>query len=570
MKLKYKHRLFLWFGIIFLSFTIGIVIFEQSRAKRYKTEILEEKLNTYANVVNNALRHNEPIDSLLKLFPHNIRLTLIDKDGRVFYDNAFREVEKLENHANRPEILKAGSHGSGSSARKSATKGIEYLYYAKDFGNYYIRVALPYDIQIQRFLRADNGFLYVTILLFFIALTVISFTARMFGKSIAKLRDFTIAAEEGSLHNANVVFPDDELGEIGKRIVQDYQELESRKKTIDQEREKLLQHILSSGEGVCFYTSDRKVEFYNGLFMQYLNILLSETVVEPNNVLNNPEFSEINTFLSSQHSETYYETVIKKQGKNFAVQVNIFADNSFEITIRDITKQEKTRQLKQEMTGNIAHELRTPVTSIRGYLETILEQPLDAEKQRQFISKAFKQTLSLSALISDMELLTKIEEAPDFFRMNDVNILSVVENICEDLELPLKENSITVDVNIPADTIVKGNENLLYSVFRNLTDNAIKYAGKEKTITISCYNSDDNYYYFSFSDNGIGVQDEQHLSRLFERFYNISEGRTRDAGGSGLGLSIVKNAIIFHKGAISVKNRVGGGLEFLFQLPKKV
>jgi len=153
--------------------------------------------------------------------------------------------------------------------------------------------------------------------------------------------------------------------------------------------------------------------------------------------------------------------------------------------------------------------------------------------------------------------------------MDDVNIGSIAKNVCNDLEVPLKKNQMILNVNIPSDTVVKGNENLLYSIFRNLTDNAIKYAGKEKIITIRCYKSDPDFYYFSFSDNGIGVQDEQHLDRIFERFYSVSEGRTRDTSGSGLGLSIVKNAIIFHKGTISVKNRPEGGLEFLFQLPKK-
>jgi signal transduction histidine kinase len=101
-----------------------------------------------------------------------------------------------------------------------------------------------------------------------------------------------------------------------------------------------------------------------------------------------------------------------------------------------------------------------------------------------------------------------------------------------------------------------------------LTDNVILYAGYNVNIQIKKYNEDKSFYYFSYSDNGIGIQNEHHLNRLFERFYRIDEGRTRDAGGSGLGLSIVKNAIMFHKGSISAKNRTGGGLEFLFTLPK--
>jgi len=118
--------------------------------------------------------------------------------------------------------------------------------------------------------------------------------------------------------------------------------------------------------------------------------------------------------------------------------------------------------------------------------------------------------------------------------------------------------------NIPDDLTVNGNQNLLYAVFRNLTDNVIRYAGENIKIRISMYNEDKDFYYFSFYDTGCGIANENHLNRLFERFYRINEGRTRDSGGSGLGLSIVKNAVAFHKGSITVKNRKEGGLEFLF------
>ena len=274
MKLKYKQKLFLWFGIIFLLFTAGIATFEQSRSKHDKREALEEKLDAYTSVIHKTVELGNPLDSLLQLLPSNIRITLIDAKGIVFYDNIFREIEKLENHSDRQEILAAKKTGKGSFVRTSASNGIEYLYYATSFEKYYVRVALPYDIQVKHFLRANNGYIYFIILLFFVGLLFISIASNVFGESIKRLRDFSVAAQENRLDDTNVVFPDDELGQIGERIVDGYRELESIKQKIAQEREKLLQHIHSSEEGVCFYTSQRKVEFYNGLFMQYINILL--------------------------------------------------------------------------------------------------------------------------------------------------------------------------------------------------------------------------------------------------------------------------------------------------------
>jgi signal transduction histidine kinase len=135
------------------------------------------------------------------------------------------------------------------------------------------------------------------------------------------------------------------------------------------------------------------------------------------------------------------------------------------------------------------------------------------------------------------------------------------------LEEQLQSKDIIIYSTVPQDYTISGNENLLYSVFRNLVDNVISHAGESITIRISKCSEDGKFAYFSFSDNGVGIEDEKHLNRLFERFYRVGEGRTRETGGSGLGLSIVKNAIAFHGGTITVKNRMEGGLEFLFSLP---
>ena len=568
-KLSYKQKLFLYFFVIFALFAGGIIIMEQSRERNFRTEALERKQEAYTDIINASLvRHNgdtQELDSLIAMFPQNIRLTLINRQGLVLYDNALKETEQMENHAQRLEILTAKDKGYGTDIRISVSNQLEYLYYAKRFNNYYIRVALPYDVQVQHFLKADNAFLYYILGLFVLMLLLINLVANRFGKSIKQLRDFTHT--DGI---SKIEFPDDELGEIGTKIAENYRQLKESKQKIALEREKLLQHVHSTEEGVCFFSSDKCVEFYNGLFIQHLNIIANESKSEPSIVLDDSSFDKVNAFLlqSDKKDENYFETQISKQGKTFAVQVNIFEDESFEIIIRDITKQEKTRRMKQEITGNIAHELRTPVTSIRGYLETVLAQSLDKEKERDFLSKAYTQTLVLSGLIRDMGLITKMEEAPQSFQLEAVPLLNILESIHSDLEVPLQEKGITMEWNVKENVIINGNHNLLYSIFRNLTDNAIHYAGDNVKIQISNYSEDHDFYYLSYSDTGAGITDEQHLNRLFERFYRINEGRTRDTGGSGLGLSIVKNAILFHKGTIVAKNRVGGGLEFLFSLSK--
>ena len=570
MKLSYKQKLFLYFAVIFTAFTIGVVVFEQSREKRFRTEALEEKLDAYIEIVNAELLNNtkaysQVLDSLTRLFPQNMRLSLIDKQGNVLFDNSIEDLSVLENHAKRPEIIGASESRKGRDIRTSASNNHEYLYYAKKFGGQYIRVALPYDIQTQRFLKTDNAFLYFIVGLFLAMLLIMNIVTNRFGKSIKELRDFVINSNNEEIPEFN--FPNDELGEIGSKITDNYRQLKERKKEVDSEREKLLQHVHSSEEGICFFSANKKVEFYNGLFIQYLNNLTDESGSEPLAVFSDSVFSEMNQFIA-ENKNNYFETLINKQGKTFSLRANVFEDRSFEITLNDITKQEKTRLLKQEMTGNIAHELRTPVTSIRGYLETVLEQSLDEEKKKYFITQAFEQTIVLSELIQDMALITKMEEAPQSFKLEDIDIIQILQKLKKDLSPSLEEKNIDMQWTFPDSLIVKGNQNLLYSIFRNLTDNAIHYAGEGIKIHISKYNEDKDFYYFSFHDTGAGIPDEKHLTRLFERFYRINEGRTRETGGSGLGLSIVKNAIAFHKGTIMAKNRKEGGLEFLFKLHK--
>jgi signal transduction histidine kinase len=363
-------------------------------------------------------------------------------------------------------------------------------------------------------------------------------------------------------------FSHDELGRLGVKIAENYRQMRENKKEIALEREKLLQHVHSAGEGICFFSAGNKVEFYNGLFIQHLNTIIDDISMNPSVIFTHPVFEKVKVFLDNPEAGHYFETPVIKQGKHFLLRINRFEDEGFEFILNDVTRQEKMRRLKQEMTGNIAHELRTPITGIRGYLETVLEQSLDADKQRYFITKAYNHTLLLSELVQDMGLITKIEEAPDSFPLAPVGIKSLIADVCMDLEKALQEKSISVDCRITDDVVITGSRHLLYSVFCNLTENVVRYAGTGVTIIIHQYNEDKDYYYFSYADTGAGITDEQHFVRLFERFYRVNEGRTRETGGSGLGLSIVKNAVTFHKGNITAKNRTGGGLEVLFTLGK--
>lgn len=569
MSLSYRQKLFLYFSFIFAFFTIGILVFEQSREKAYKTQALEEKLEVFTDIVSMRLANTrvdlvEEMETLRGTFPSDLRLTIIDGNGNVLYDNSIFEVSDMNNHISRPEIVSAENERKGSDIRISRTNNQEYLYFAKKSGNIYVRVALPYNIQLQQVLKADNAFIYFIIIFFIVFLFFIHVATNRFGSSISQLRDFVVS---GDVDPKRLTFPRDELGEIGAKIIDNYYKLAESQKNIHLEKQKLLQHIQISEEGICFISTDHEVEFYNGLFIQYLNVLTDEPSSEARVILSDPLFSKLHVFLK-QNIQDYFEDKIDKHGKSFTIRANVFEDGSYEIILNDITKEEKTKKLKREMTGNIAHELRTPITSIRGYLETVLSIEISEERRRYFIEQAYGQTVVLSDIIQDMSLIAKMEEAPDLFALEEVCISDLLQRIKEDTLPFLSKKNISFQWDIPDNKRLKGNFNLLYSLFRNLIDNTIRYAGENISIQVNLYNEDAGYYYFSYYDTGIGLEGNIHMNRLFERFYRITEGRTRDDGGTGLGLSIVKNAVLFHKGTISVKNRSKGGLEFLFTLQK--
>jgi signal transduction histidine kinase len=222
----------------------------------------------------------------------------------------------------------------------------------------------------------------------------------------------------------------------------------------------------------------------------------------------------------------------------------------------------------QDITNNIAHELRTPVTSIRGYLETIIEHKnLSEAKKNNYIERAYKQVIRLSEIIQDVILMSNMTNASQYFDMEDINIYDLLQELFDDTKEIIEETHTKIELKLSDKVVVRGNQTLLYSVFWNLCNNAMKYAGDHTTITIDNYKEDDNYYYFSFFDNGYGIE-EKYLDHIFQKFYRINEGRTRDKGGSGLGLAIVRDVIIFHQGEIHAKNRPEGGLEFLFTIKK--
>lgn len=576
----FSQRLFWSIFTMFLGFTVCFLLFQYQR----EWELSQEKLNSVLSNYNYQLfartRQGGDIDKNVRQFIEEIpqkelRVTIIDPEGKVLFDNS--GVEDFNNHNDRSEVRKARLYNEGFAIRTSGSTGRRYFYSASNIGGFIYRSALPYDPYVQSILSTSNDFVYFMILMTIIFFCVLSRFTFSIGRTISKLRDFALNVETDRMPETDYVFPNDELGDISKNIVTLYHRQQKAKDELSMEREKLIKHFQYAKEGFAMFTPEGREILSNILFIQFANIISDNRIRGAEEVMDISEIEPIKTFISENTRDTGRKRKVlresvttDKNGKAYLVECILFLDNSYEISINDISRQEEESRMKRQLTQNVAHELKTPVSSIQGYLETIINNAdLTPDKRRFFLERCYSQSTRLADLLRDISVLNRLDEASNLFDLSDVNIPKLIAEIEKECSKEMEERRITSVVSLPGNPTVHGNPSLLYSIFRNLYDNAIAYAGEGCRVDVNCYKEDEKFYYFSFADNGAGIS-EEHINRIFERFYRVDKGRSRKAGGTGLGLSIVKNGILFHKGQISAKSSPGKGVTFFFTLKKKL
>lgn len=581
--LTFSRKLFLSVIALFVAFAACFMLFQYQREKSYKTELLNTQLQNYNEQLYSYMADAGSLDSLKHyIMTHmipNLRVTIITPEGKVIFDSTDKALDEFQNHSSRKEVQDALMYGSGYAISRysESLDGEEFFYSAKYFPKHRIilRSALPYNVSLTEHLEADMGYVWFTVFICIVLVIIFYRFTYKLGKSITNLRQFALKADKNEPIDMDILrtFPKNELGEISQHIITIYKRLHRAKEALYIEREKLISHLQTSHEGLGVFTKERKEILVNSLFTQYINNISDRNLSSTNEIFTIPELKPIIEFLNKNEGNYSKEEKrvthhLNKNARTFTIECIIFQDLSFEISINDITQEEEQARLKRQLTQNIAHELKTPVSSIQGYLETILSNPnIPKETVKTFLERSYAQSNRLTTLLRDISVLTRMDEAPEMMERESVNLSLVVENIINEVNLGLEEKHIKVINLMPQALMINGNHSLLYSIFRNLMDNAIAYAGTNIQITINCFREDDTFYYFSFSDSGVGVE-EEHLTRLFERFYRVDKGRSRKLGGTGLGLAIVKNAVLFHGGTIFAKNAPNGGLEFVFTLQK--
>ena len=226
-----------------------------------------------------------------------------------------------------------------------------------------------------------------------------------------------------------------------------------------------------------------------------------------------------------------------------------------------LREQQEKELIKKELTNNINHELKTPLASVRICIETLIaHENMSEEKRITFLKRCLSNTDRLQRLLSDVSLITRMDDGRESIVKERVDLASIINNTVEEHQLIADNKGIVIENNVSGQLPMQGNGSLLEAVFNNLLDNAIAYSGGTYIKIEPVYVSEAKIV-LTVEDNGVGVPAE-HLPRLFERFYRIDKGRSRNAGGTGLGLSIVKNAVMLHGGNITVENKKSGGLLF--------
>ncbi|MBP5692949.1 MAG: hypothetical protein J6W86_04490 [Bacteroidales bacterium] len=453
--------------------------------------------------------------------------------------------------------------------------------------------------------------IYLLILLTLVALFFVLYVSR-------QSRSYSISALQKELRDA-VVFVDDSLamgrkaesiildGGIGFTLVDTLGEVlyDSRQKDISVPDNVLsateIANALSSGEGSALRSSvgepDAEYLYYakrvgNRIIRSYSKFEINRPAqVEKDNtyfiLIAILLIALIATFVYvlrrlSKPLSTYSELVgaIKDNGNKLG-EIK-FGNDELGNVGREIastfSQLEQAKKFKQQLSHNIAHELKTPLTGVRAYLETIINsEDMTAEQMRKFVGKAYSQTIRLSDLVDAVSTINKLDESSELgksdeglYKIEEVNIKNCLDDILEEIGYKLEKNNITFTPRVSSRLKINGNYNLIYSLFKNLIDNSIEHGGPGIQISlvggIEQPSGEGGYKInFSYTDTGKGVPAEA-LDRIFERFYRVEEGRTRRTGGSGLGLSIVKNAVSFHKGTITASEREGGGIVFKFSL----
>jgi len=508
----------------------------------------------------------------------NTRITLIDTGGKVVADSSV-DHKDLENHGNRPEIINAKEDGVGVEQRYSSTLKINMYYVAQRVETKYDIEVIRLSVELDKINEINMKMIYsVGIATIFGILVAVGIGVRFLRGLMKPIKDLTLATNKianGHYGESVMVYSDDEIGILANDFNKMSFELAE---TIDELNDANLNKraILSSMiNGVIAVDMEKRVLFANPMAKTYLNI---EEEIEGKHVLevlrDSLLYKQIENMLKTFEPEKVEVEIDFPEYRIFKLYSNpiknksvIFEKKGVVIIIEDITEMRHLENMRKEFVANVSHELKTPLTSIKGFAETLKEVEDDnVEIRKRFLNIIDIEAGRLTTLIEDLLSLSDIEKKNSLLAKEEVEVMLIINEVEDLLSAIANKKNISIHYNVDVNCkSLHGNVSWFKQMMINLIDNAIKYTPEGGEVIVTTQQLE-NEIEIRVKDNGIGI-DEEHIPRLFERFYRVDKGRSRKIGGTGLGLAIVKHVVISFGGTISVESKAGLGTEFIVNMP---
>jgi two-component system phosphate regulon sensor histidine kinase PhoR len=515
------------------------------------------------------------------------RVTIIDHTGRVLVDSE-ADADKMENHANRPEVQDAFARGTGQSVHRSVTFGRELVYRAQRYDRagsdpIVVRLAVPLS-QIDLSLVELRQRLLIATLVVLLSGGLVSFAfARIFAARVQRLQRFSQRIAEGDFRPLLREGPRDELSDLADSLNQTAARLDREIRLLSGERNRSSAILRSMVEGVAVIDAEERLVFYNRAFSEIL-------IVDSANAEGRPLIEVVR---NSDLVGLIRRALRGDEGLQSDITMGITQTRSFSITaapvkaldapasgrdpqakpsgavvvLHDVTELRRLERVRQDFVANVSHEFKTPLTAIQGFAETLLAGALDdPENNRRFLEIIRNHAIRLARLTNDLLKLARIEAGKMEVEFSSVSLLELIEGCTETTLLKANRKEITLEITVPPQLpAVRGDVALLRDVLQNLLDNAIQYTPARGHISVSA-TAGPREAVVTVADTGIGIPLAD-SERIFERFYRVDAARSREAGGTGLGLSIAKHIVEAHGGKLWVESTVGQGSRFSFSLP---
>lgn len=504
------------------------------------------------------------------------RLTIISPTGTVLADTA-EDPTKMGNHLNRPEVQEALQDGVGQSTRFSTTTKINTKYLALlalvqgETG--FVRVAFPLQVVAALKQEMTHRILWVTLWGALLTGGVVYLLLRNITQPLREITATSKVVASGDFSHRIKVKGAQEIEELADSFNYMASDLGKLLGKLTQERQRIEAILVSMVDGVLVADRSASITLINPAAEEIFQVKADQTLGK--------HILEVirNYDLAAAFSQALSEDLAQKQ------ELRLFSPNEMIVSvvitpvhnsqqqvegavavIHDITALRNLEQMRTEFVSNVSHELKTPLTSIRGFTETLLDEELDTKTSRHFLEIIKTEAHRLSRLIQDLLDLSKLESPRGKLNLGEIHLPSVAQGILDLLHHQISDKgiSVTLDFTSPFPKI-EADGDMMAQVFLNLLENAVKYTPSGGKITISGH-ADINQASLAITDTGAGIP-QHDLPRVFERFYRVDKARSRQLGGTGLGLAIVKHIIERHHGTISVYSRLGQGTTFHITLP---